>query len=137
MASILSDLTMFPFHSERKPSSRRTMRRSQAEVNRAAAPSAAAIEQVRASIEATDDEALHRSLHGLWAHDTTDRLDAVDVPAFVVVGARDILTPVSMARRLVGRAVRQSKPQTLTSVQQTWLRRLASATRATASTWSR
>jgi DNA-binding NarL/FixJ family response regulator len=31
-----------------------------------------------------------------------------------------------MARRLVGRSVRQSKPQTLTSAQQTWLRRLAS-----------
>lgn len=36
------------------------------------------------------------------------------------------LLPVSMARRLVGRSVRQSKPQTLTSAQQTWLRRLAS-----------
>ena len=36
------------------------------------------------------------------------------------------LLPVSMARVLVGRNVRQSKPQTLTSVQQIWLRRLAS-----------
>jgi DNA-binding NarL/FixJ family response regulator len=36
------------------------------------------------------------------------------------------LLPVSMARRLVDRSVRQSKPQTLTSVQQTWLRLLAS-----------
>jgi pimeloyl-ACP methyl ester carboxylesterase len=65
-----------------------------------AAPSAAAIEQVRASIEATDDEALHRSLTGIWSHDTTDRLGTVDVPAFVVVGARDVLTPVPLARRM-------------------------------------
>jgi pimeloyl-ACP methyl ester carboxylesterase len=65
-----------------------------------AAPSAAAIEQVRASIEATDDEALHRSLTGIWSHDTTDRLATIDLPAFVVVGARDILTPVHLARRM-------------------------------------
>jgi pimeloyl-ACP methyl ester carboxylesterase len=63
-------------------------------------PSAAAIEQVRASIEATDDEALHRSLNGIWAHDTTDRLAEIDVPAFVVVGSRDLLTPVPLARRM-------------------------------------
>jgi len=65
-----------------------------------AEPSAAAIEQVRASIEATDEEALHRSLAGIWQHDTMDRLDEVDVPAFVVVGARDLLTPVPLARAM-------------------------------------
>lgn len=63
-------------------------------------PSALAIEQVRASIEATDDEALQRSLAGIFDHDTVDRLGQVDLPAFVVVGRRDLLTPVPFARIL-------------------------------------
>ncbi|MGI8937507.1 MAG: alpha/beta fold hydrolase [Iamia sp.] len=62
--------------------------------------SAAAIEQVRASIEATDEAALQRSLVGIFDHDTSDRLDEVDTPAFVVVGRRDLLTPVPFARAL-------------------------------------
>lgn len=66
-------------------------------------PSAAAIEQVRASIEATDDTALQRSLAGIFDHDTLDRLDRVDVPAFVVVGRRDLLTPPPFARAMAER----------------------------------
>ncbi len=63
-------------------------------------PTAAAVEQVRASIEATDDEALHRSLVGIFDHDTLDALPEVDTPAFVVVGKRDLLTPVPFARAM-------------------------------------
>jgi pimeloyl-ACP methyl ester carboxylesterase len=66
-------------------------------------PSAAAIEQVRASIEATDEEALQRSLVGIFDHDTTDRLEGVACPAFVVVGSRDLLTPVPFARVMAER----------------------------------
>lgn len=66
------------------------------------APSAAAIEQVRASIEGTDEDAVPRCLAAiLLDHDTTDRLGKVDVPAFVVVGSRDILTPPTFAREMV------------------------------------
>src|SRR5690606_26739983 len=65
-----------------------------------AAPSAAAIDEGRASIEAAEDEVLHRSLAGIWSHDTTDRLESLDVPAFVVVGRRDLLTPVPLARAM-------------------------------------
>ena len=65
-------------------------------------PSAAAIEQVRASIEATDEDAIQRLLAGiLHEHDTTERLGDVDVPAFVVVGSRDVLTPPMFARLMV------------------------------------
>ncbi len=66
------------------------------------APSAAAIEQVRASIEATDDDAVLRLLGSiLHEHDTVDRLGAVGVPAAVVVGSRDVLTPPRFARQMV------------------------------------
>lgn len=65
-------------------------------------PSAAAIEQVRASIEATDEDAIQRLIGGILSeHDTVDRLGAVHVPAFVVVGSRDILTPPMFARQMV------------------------------------
>lgn len=66
-------------------------------------PSAAAVEQVRASIEATDDDALHRSAIGILDHHATDRLGEIDTPAFVVVGRRDILTPATFGRRLAER----------------------------------
>lgn len=69
-----------------------------------ASPSAAAIEQVRASIEGTDPEAIQRSLAGIFRdHDTTDRLDEVEVPAAVVVGTRDTLTPPAFARTMAER----------------------------------
>lgn len=62
-------------------------------------PSAAAIEQVRASIEQTDDDALLRLLGGILGdYDVVDHLAKVDVPSFVVVGRRDLLTPVPFAR---------------------------------------
>ena len=65
-------------------------------------PSAAAIEQVRASIEATDEDAIQRLLAGiLHEHDTTERLGEVHVPTFVVVGSRDVLTPPTFARLMV------------------------------------
>lgn len=64
------------------------------------AASGAAIEQVRASIEGTDDEALQRSLVGIFDHDATEGLPEVDTPAFVVVGRRDVLTPVPFARAM-------------------------------------
>jgi len=67
------------------------------------APSAAAVEQVRASIEGTDETALQRSLVGIFDHDLDEHLSAVDVPAFVVVGSRDLLTPVPFARALAER----------------------------------
>lgn len=65
--------------------------------------SAAAIEQVRASIEATDDDALQRSLVGIFDHDTIDRLGDVNTPAFVVVGSRDLLTPAPFSRIMAER----------------------------------
>lgn len=67
-------------------------------------PSATAIEQVRASIERTDDDAILRSLAGIFReHDTTEHLDQVDLPTFVVVGTRDALTPVGFARIMAER----------------------------------
>lgn len=66
-------------------------------------PSAAAIEQVRASIEATDDEPLQRSIVGLFDHDVRDHLESVATPAFVVVGTRDLLTPPAFARAIAER----------------------------------
>lgn len=69
-----------------------------------ASPSAAAIEQVRASIEGTDPVAIQRCLAGILSeHDTTERLDQVDVPAAVLVGARDTLTPPAFARIMAER----------------------------------
>jgi len=64
-------------------------------------PSAAAIEQVRASIEGTDDDAMIRLFSGIIGdYDTVEHLGDIDVPAFVVVGTRDILTPVPFARTM-------------------------------------
>lgn len=66
-------------------------------------PSAAAIEQVRASIEAMADEPLQRSLVGLFDHDLRNELETIRTPSFVVVGTRDILTPRPFARVLAER----------------------------------
>lgn len=64
-------------------------------------PSAAAIEQVRASIEATDDDAVMRLLGGILGdYDVSAHLGDIDLPAFVVVGTRDVLTPVPFARSM-------------------------------------
>jgi pimeloyl-ACP methyl ester carboxylesterase len=61
-------------------------------------PSAAAVEQVRACVEAMDDEALGRSGVGLLDHDVRDSLSSVTKPALIMVGSRDVLTPVRAAR---------------------------------------
>ncbi len=61
-------------------------------------PSSAAVEQVRACIEAMDAGAMQRSGIGLLAHDAREALPEVKAPAAVVVGSRDLLTPVSSSR---------------------------------------
>ncbi|MEJ7585474.1 MAG: alpha/beta hydrolase, partial [Acidimicrobiales bacterium] len=63
-------------------------------------PSAAAVEQVRACIEAMDPEASQRSGVGLLDHDVSETLPQVTQPAAIVVGRRDLLTPVAAARRI-------------------------------------
>ena len=61
-------------------------------------PSAAAVEQVRACVEAMDDEALGRLGVGLLDHDVRETLGAVTKPALILAGSRDLLTPVRAAR---------------------------------------
>jgi pimeloyl-ACP methyl ester carboxylesterase len=61
-------------------------------------PSAAAVEQVRACVEAMDDDALGRSGVGLLDHDVRETLGSVTKPAVIMVGSRDLLTPVRAAR---------------------------------------
>ena len=63
-------------------------------------PSAAAVEQVRACVEAMDDEALGRSGVGLLDHDVRETLGSVTKPALILVGSRDVLTPVRAARSI-------------------------------------
>jgi pimeloyl-ACP methyl ester carboxylesterase len=63
-------------------------------------PSAAAVEQVRACVEAMDDEALGRSGVGLLDHDVRETLGSVTQPALIMVGSRDLLTPVRAARNI-------------------------------------
>lgn len=65
-------------------------------------PSAAAVEQVRACVEAMDVESLQRSWVGLLDHDVRDTLGSVAVPAEIVVGSRDLLTPPAAARSIAG-----------------------------------
>ncbi len=63
-------------------------------------PSSAAVEQVRACVEAMDPGAMQRSGVGLLAHDAREALPDVKVPAIVVVGSRDLLTPVASSRAI-------------------------------------
>jgi pimeloyl-ACP methyl ester carboxylesterase len=63
-------------------------------------PSAAAVEQVRACVEAMDDDALGRSGVGLLDHDVRETLGDLDKPAAILVGSRDVLTPVRAARAI-------------------------------------
>ena len=63
-------------------------------------PSAAAVEQVRACVEAMDDEALGRLGVGLLDHDVRETLGSVTKPALILAGARDVLTPVRAARSI-------------------------------------
>ena len=66
-----------------------------------ARPSGAAVEQARRMGEQVD----LRYYVPLWAdlmdYDGEAALDALDIPALVLVGSRDLLTPPSMARRIV------------------------------------
>lgn len=105
-------------------------------------PSAAAVEQVRASIEAMDPEASQRSGIGILEHDVRETLPAVTVPAAIVVGRRDLLTPVAAARRIAklmphaefhvlpdaGHQLMQERPAELGTI----LRELAARTTAAA-----
>jgi pimeloyl-ACP methyl ester carboxylesterase len=61
-------------------------------------PSAAAVEQVRACVDAMDDEALGRSGVGLLDHDVRESLGELKKPALILVGSRDLMTPVRAAR---------------------------------------
>lgn len=61
-------------------------------------PSAAAVEQVRACVEAMDPDAFQRSWLGILDHDVRDSLGTLTLPAAIVVGSRDLLTPVSAAK---------------------------------------
>jgi pimeloyl-ACP methyl ester carboxylesterase len=63
-------------------------------------PSVAAVEQVRACVEAMDDDALGRSGVGLLEHDVRETLGDVTHPALILVGSRDLLTPVRAARAI-------------------------------------
>jgi pimeloyl-ACP methyl ester carboxylesterase len=64
-------------------------------------PSGAAVEQVRRMGEQVD----LRYYVPLWAdlldYDGESTLEALDIPALVLVGSRDLLTPPAMARRIV------------------------------------
>jgi pimeloyl-ACP methyl ester carboxylesterase len=61
-------------------------------------PSAVAVEQVRACVEAMDDEALGRLGVGLLDHDVRETLGSLTKPAVILAGSRDVLTPVRAAR---------------------------------------
>ena len=63
-------------------------------------PTAAAVAQVRDCVEAMDPESFQRSWIGLLDHDVRETLSHVGIPADIVVGSRDLLTPVSAARTI-------------------------------------
>ena len=59
------------------------------------------VELTRTLMAATSPKAIAESLRSLIDHDLRDELAAVDVPALVVVGTHDPLTPPRMAREIV------------------------------------
>jgi pimeloyl-ACP methyl ester carboxylesterase len=61
-------------------------------------PSAKAVEQVRTMISSVGPESFQPSFAGLLVHDAREALKVTDVPSVVVVGTRDVLTPVAHAR---------------------------------------
>lgn len=65
-------------------------------------PSRKALEQVAEMAEAMDDTALLTSARGLLDHDAQIALRATHTPSLVLVGSRDVLTPVGSARHLAG-----------------------------------
>ncbi len=80
----------------------RPVARSRPRLAFGAKPSGAAVEQARRMGEEVD----LRYYIPLWAdlldYDGEAGLESVDVPALVITGSRDRLTPVAMARRIVG-----------------------------------
>jgi non-heme chloroperoxidase len=63
-------------------------------------PSGAAVARVRDCVVAMEDESFQRSGIGLLEHDVRDHLAAVRVPAVVVCGSRDMITPVGASKQL-------------------------------------
>ena len=66
-----------------------------------AMPTPAHVELTRTLMAATSPKAIAESLRSLVDHDVRDELGAVDVPALVVVGTHDVLTPPRMAKEIV------------------------------------
>src|SRR5438876_1237612 len=67
------------------------------------APAPAHVAFTRRLIASTPPEAMVKSMVSLVHLDVREALAAVDVPAVVVVGSRDVLTPPRMAREIVER----------------------------------
>jgi pimeloyl-ACP methyl ester carboxylesterase len=65
-------------------------------------PSPADLELARSMLAAMSPSAVSGLLPGLLAYDVSGQLGAVDLPTWVVVGSRDVLTPPRMARALAG-----------------------------------
>jgi pimeloyl-ACP methyl ester carboxylesterase len=59
------------------------------------------VELTRTLMAATSPKAIAETLRSLIDHDLRDELAAVDVPALVMVGTHDPLTPPRMARKIV------------------------------------
>ena len=64
-------------------------------------PSSLHMELTRAMFEAIPDRTLHDLLRAVANFDVSSRLSEVDVPALVVVGSLDRLTPPGLSRRMV------------------------------------
>jgi len=65
-------------------------------------PSRRALALVAEMVEEMDDTALLTTARGLLDHDARIALQATATPSLVLVGSRDLLTPVSSARHLAG-----------------------------------
>jgi pimeloyl-ACP methyl ester carboxylesterase len=78
-----------------------------------AAPRPAHVELTRAIIDDTSVAVVAELLSDVMTVDLSSRLGAVDLPALVVVGSRDALTPAWHARRLVASLPRAEELLTL------------------------
>jgi non-heme chloroperoxidase len=65
-------------------------------------PARRAVAIVADMVESMDDSALLTSARGLLDHDARIALQATATPSLVLVGSRDLLTPVGSARHLAG-----------------------------------
>jgi pimeloyl-ACP methyl ester carboxylesterase len=63
--------------------------------------SPADVELTRTLMAATSPKAIAESLRSLVDHDVREELGTIDVPALVVVGTHDVLTPPRMAQEIV------------------------------------